>query len=323
MTWDEGVTIQREARMRKWLETVVNPPPGISRERCFQEPVISMMWPFAREEPDGHPPFYAVIGNIGWFLGNAWLPPMESYRLGPAILFSVTCGVMYIFVARRWGRLAAVAAISTWIFMPRLFAHAHLASYDVPLACLWFLTVAAFWKAREGWVKSFSRGLVWSICFAVLLSCAAATKFTGWLIPIPLLAWTLGAAIRVLKREGLGSVWKLSRVTLCFAIPVVLAPQALLLVREIRKIEAGLQPIQNEDSQDRAKRAADAYRSASLTAPLKFNYAIYAAAVVWIAIYLSIPVLRSSRGKVHVTSPNAAPGPKASSANHSLGRHPP
>src|SRR5262245_15500638 len=173
--------------MRRWFSLVIDPPGDISRGQLFSEPAIALMWPFAREEPDGHPPFYAVIGNLGWLLGNAWLRPIDAHRVGPVILFSATCGVMFIFMARRWGRLAAVAAVSTWVFIPRVFAQAHLASYDVPLACLWFLTVGAFWKAREGWIQSFVRGLVWSIIFAVMLACAAATKFTGWLIPAPLL----------------------------------------------------------------------------------------------------------------------------------------
>jgi hypothetical protein len=290
MTWDEGVTIRREARMRKWLEAVVNPPHGISRERFFREPVISMMWPFAREEPDGHPPFYAVIGNVGWWLGQAWLPPMEAHRLGPVILFGGTCGVMCLFMSRRWGRLAAVAAVSTWVLMPRVFAHAHLASYDGPLACLWFLTVAAFWKAREGWAQSFTRGVVWSISFAVLLAFAAATKFTGWLIPLPLLVWTLGAAARSLKREGRPSV--ASRACLCLAIPVLLVPFELSLVREIRDIEAGLSG--DEDPKLRAKRAADIVRG---SAPHPLNAGIYLTAVIWFATYGSMALLRRRGGQ--------------------------
>jgi 4-amino-4-deoxy-L-arabinose transferase-like glycosyltransferase len=255
----------------------------------LHEPAISAMWPFAREEPDGHPPFYAVIGNLGWWLGHWWLPVNEAHRFGPVVLFSLTSGVMFLFMARRWGRLAAIAATGAWILMPRVFAHAHLASYDSSLACLWFLCTVAFWKAQEGWIQSFSRGSVWSITFAILLALAAATKFTGWLIPLPLLVWSIAAAIRALQRDGRASLLKLSRVSICLAIPVMLAPTEVLLVRKIREMEAGLQPRAAEDSQARARRAADAFRSSGSTHPL--NFGIFVAAAAWIAIYGSIAIL--------------------------------
>jgi hypothetical protein len=69
--------------------------------------------------------------------------------------------------------------------MPRVFAHAHLASYDAPMLCLWFLTAAAFLRAAAvgGWA--------WTLGFGVALGCAASTKFTGWFLPVPLAAWVL------------------------------------------------------------------------------------------------------------------------------------
>jgi hypothetical protein len=282
-TWDEGLTILRESQMRRWCALVIDPPDGVDRIQLFREPAISLMWPFAREEPDGHPPFYAVIGNIGWWLGSGWLAPREAHRLGPATLFAVTCAVLYLFMARRFGRFAGFTAVGVWMLMPRFFAHAHLASYDVPLTCLWFLTIAAFWKAREGWHLSLIRGVSWSAIFALLLGCAAATKFTGWLIPIPLLAWTCFAGARALSRDGLACLPKLGRVLACLAIPVALAPVELMALREVRQTAANLPMVPRENSQARGKRAAEIVRMLPSTHPL--NAAIYCGAGIWIAIY--------------------------------------
>ncbi len=84
IVWDEGFTLGREARIRSWFRAVRNPatfartwvppspgselvqqdrvrPPGRdevgSRGQLFAPGVIAWFWPFAREEPHGHPPF--------------------------------------------------------------------------------------------------------------------------------------------------------------------------------------------------------------------------------------------------------------------------
>jgi 4-amino-4-deoxy-L-arabinose transferase-like glycosyltransferase len=291
-TWDEGYTLRREALMRGWFQRVLNPPAGVSRSQLFSAPAISTFWQFAREEPDGHPPFYAVIGNAGWLLGQAWLPPNEVHRLGPVLLFSLTSGVMYGFLARRWGRLAGVAAAGAWVLMPRVFAHAHLASYDIPLACLWFLTVLAFWKSLEGWTHSFRSGVAWSALFAVLLALSAATKFTGLLIPLPLLVWSLAAGCRSLARQGVAASFKsVRRLCVCLALPLALVPVGVALLREVRAIEAGLQARANENTQDRAKRAAEIFRSAKSHPS---NVLIFVSAAVWVA---TLVVLAIARGK--------------------------
>jgi hypothetical protein len=188
MTWDEGYTLQREEKMRAWFSLVGQ---GDANRQAFGRETLAQFWPFAREEPNGHPPFYAVLGNVGWSIGRGWLSPLAAHRLGPALLFGFTMAAMVAFVAARFGRLAGVAAAGSWFAMPRVFAHAHLASYDIPLACLWLLCVATFWNARASWAGSPSRAAAWSVAFALMLALAAATKFTGWLIPIPLLAWSL------------------------------------------------------------------------------------------------------------------------------------
>lgn len=200
MAWDEGFTVQREETVQIWFQMIWQRPPGAARSRLLDRLTIEKLWPFAREEPDGHPPMYALLGLAGWSLSHNWLPPLEAYRVGPAALFAVTVGVVYQFLARRVSWLVGASTAAAWVLMPRVFAHAHLASYDIPLACLWLLTVFAFWKAVEVTQASRScpatpsdwRAVVrWSFAFASTLSLAAATKFTGWLIPLPLLAWSV------------------------------------------------------------------------------------------------------------------------------------
>ena len=265
ITWDEGFTIRREELMRDWFRLLVSPTPAISREQLFSANVLYQFWPYARQEPDGHPPVYAAIGNLGWLLSHKWLDPLGAHRFGPALLFSIATAVMYRFMAGRLGRLAGFTAAGSWLLMPRVFAHAHLASYDIPLACLWFLTVVAFWKANERWQVSRSAGMVWSAIFAFLLALAAATKFTGWLIPLPLLAWSVCVGIAELRRDGLGSLRKLVSVGVSLIPLALLTPNIFGLMREVTQIESSLEQRPGENSQQRAAWAASELRAREST----------------------------------------------------------
>src|SRR5262245_37950588 len=90
IVWDEGYSLGREARIRAWvgalrdpksfaehwqppIEDLVQPsrfrPPSRdqldTRAELLSPAVLDWFWPFAREEPDGHPPVYALIGLVG------------------------------------------------------------------------------------------------------------------------------------------------------------------------------------------------------------------------------------------------------------------
>jgi 4-amino-4-deoxy-L-arabinose transferase-like glycosyltransferase len=210
LAWDEGFTVERVDRLREWFSWVGNdtaaakrawspassnlePRPeylgrlGPSAGSLWERETLRFFWPFAREEPNGHPPFYALLSLAG--LAATWdiLPPPACYRFGPASLFALTVGAVYWFMARHYGRIAGLMAALGLLTMPRVFAHAHLASYDAPTLCLWFLAVAAFYGASA----AASATWLWMIVFGVAWGCAAATKLTGWFLPIPLAAWAI------------------------------------------------------------------------------------------------------------------------------------
>jgi 4-amino-4-deoxy-L-arabinose transferase-like glycosyltransferase len=106
------------------------------------------------------------------------------------VLFALTVGSVYGVMTRHYGRAAGMMATLGLLTMPRVFAHAHLASYDAPTLCLWFLAVAAFLRAVEP-SPAGGRPGAWTVAFGVAWGCAAATKFTGWFLPFPLAAWVV------------------------------------------------------------------------------------------------------------------------------------
>lgn len=217
IVWDEGFTIGREDRIKLWFQALRDPaefartwrplglwrdlvqpdgrqPPRPSeldqRSKLFRSRTLEWFWPFAREEPHGHPPFYALVGLIGDVLAPSW-ERLARARLAPMILFSLTNGWIFAFLARRLGGWAAAAASLAWLLQPRLFAHAHYAHYDNILTCLWVCAVLAFLNAVESRGDPVSRPRWgWTMVFGLVVGCAWGTKLTGWFLPLPFLAWT-------------------------------------------------------------------------------------------------------------------------------------
>ncbi|MFO0891007.1 MAG: hypothetical protein U0790_17920 [Isosphaeraceae bacterium] len=217
IVWDEGYTLGREARLRDWFRALADPPGFAARwsppalelvqqvgapppqpsqidsrgKLLFDTQVLAYFWPFAREEPHGHPPFYAILGLLGDVLAPSWAV-LPRARLGPILLFSLTTGVLFAFTALRWGPWPAGAAAAAWLLQPNLFGHGHYAAYDAVLSSLWVLAIVAFAAAvgdptvdRPATIRRPA-----TVAFGVILGCALATKLTGWFLPLPFLAWT-------------------------------------------------------------------------------------------------------------------------------------
>ncbi len=180
------------------------PPPlpaelDTRRKLLFGRGALEWFWPFAREEPHGHPPFYALLGLAGDSVVPSWRA-LPRARLGPIVLFSVTAGVIAGFFFSRSGVSAAALATGSWVLQPNLFGHGHYAAYDGVLASLWVLAVIVFAQAvipKAGLAPPKIRW-GWSVILGVIIGCAAATKLTGWFVPLPFLAWA------VLYRNGSG-----------------------------------------------------------------------------------------------------------------------
>jgi 4-amino-4-deoxy-L-arabinose transferase-like glycosyltransferase len=216
--WDEGYTLGREARLRDWFRLLSDParfgrswrPPALELvqrdstvpplpedldtrwELLFDRDALEWFWPFAREEPNGHPSFYALLGLAGDLVVPSWRP-LARARSGPILLFSLTAGVIFGFFFSRSGFPAAALAAGSWTLQPNLFGHGHYAAYDGVLASLWMLAVIVFAAAvmpSTGRASASTRW-GWTALWGLIIGCAAATKLTGWFVPLPFLAWAI------------------------------------------------------------------------------------------------------------------------------------
>jgi 4-amino-4-deoxy-L-arabinose transferase-like glycosyltransferase len=183
MAWDEGYAIRRAE--------------GIPHGR----------WAFTTQI-EGHPALAGMLIATGQAVAPRWAPPLVAARLGPILFFAGACGALFYRLGRDYSLVAACAGLAALLTMPRLFAHAHLATFDGPLTAAWVLSWVAFVSARD---RRWASGLL-----GVALGMAMATKITGWLAPVPLVVWTL------LQRDRPGAR------ALVVALPLALAVFYLL-----------------------------------------------------------------------------------------------
>ena len=88
--------------------------------------------------------------------------------------------------------------------MPRVFFHAHLACFDVPMMSIWILCVYVHWRAQD------TRSLWWALAAGVVFGLALETKHNAWVLPVVLVPHALfvqrqrdpaGAARRARRRS--------------------------------------------------------------------------------------------------------------------------
>jgi len=156
MVWDEGNAIRRA------------------------EGIWQGEWQYTTQV-EGHPALYGIVIAVGQRLADGWLEPLDAARFGPMMLFAAAAGAMFYRVWREYSLPAAVGAVTALLLLPRMFAHAHFASFDGPLTSCWILAWATFAPAVRNWRWA----MVWGIALGMTLSC----KATGWIAPVPFVVW--------------------------------------------------------------------------------------------------------------------------------------
>lgn len=124
-------------------------------------------------------------------LTQYWTDDLTAHRMGNMLLVAILAGLIYLWMAKDFGRVAGLAAVAALISMPRFFFHAHLAALDVPAAFSVFVTTFVFWKlfSKKSWTWGLLLGLVWGL--------ALATKINAVFIPVVFGLWWL-----IFRRDG-------------------------------------------------------------------------------------------------------------------------
>jgi hypothetical protein len=130
-----------------------------------------------------HPPLYKILTGVTLLtLKNYW-GEFVAYRCAPALLSSVLVVCLFIILKNRYSMQAGLYGSLALLFMPRFFGDAHIGATEIPLTTFWLLACWSFWRGLQH--------VSGSVLFGIFWGCAIATKFTGLLIPAPLMVWSI------------------------------------------------------------------------------------------------------------------------------------
>jgi hypothetical protein len=179
IVWDEGEYLWRSDRVVAWVHLLFDRASAQGGLHAFSASVIGDYWKFVTWD-EGHPAWAAVPMAAATLLLSGVLHPLTTVRLGTVAVFSLGCGVVAFRARKSYGAVAAMVAVISLLTLPRLFSEAHFATLDAQLTAWWLMLWAADASLRTE-VRS-------TVGVGVLAGLTSATKFTGWLAWMPLVA---------------------------------------------------------------------------------------------------------------------------------------
>jgi 4-amino-4-deoxy-L-arabinose transferase-like glycosyltransferase len=182
VVWDEPTYFVAAETYPGWVSKLLTQP-----VQALSAEGVAAYWTYNNE----HPPFSKVWSGFIWLGARHLFSDLVAHRLGNILLSGVLVSLLYLFLAREYGRTAGLAGAAALLTMPRFFFHMHLASLDVPVTLMIFAAAYVFWRGRNrsGWRWTLLLGLVWGM--------GLITKINALFIP-PIV---FGVWILVFRRE--------------------------------------------------------------------------------------------------------------------------
>ena len=176
LTWDEPAYINASNSYMQWADLAFKDPRG-----AFSEAALTQFWKVNNE----HPPVDKIWTGLVWRITRGLTDDLTAHRIGNMLLVALMAALLYLWIGKYYGQIAAFAAVAALLSMPRFFFHAHLAALDVPAAFSILLLTCLFWETRDrkGWAWGLLLGLAWGL--------ALATKINAIFVPFPLFIWWL------------------------------------------------------------------------------------------------------------------------------------
>ncbi len=173
---DESFYFDAANRYYDWFRLLFN-----QRETALQRAVIDSHFSLNHE----HPPLIKTLFGLShaWFFEqHRWFSePGITYRLPSMVLAGLGVGVLILWGSRVQSPSAGIIAGLSFALLPRIFHHAHLACFDVPVACMCLGTAYC-------WSRALSTGkLRWALGLGLVYGLTLATKHNAWLLPPALL----------------------------------------------------------------------------------------------------------------------------------------
>lgn len=211
---DEGFYFAAARAYGAWFELLWHSP-----SEALSAAVVDRYWTVNHEHP-------SLIKSLFWFssrfLAGLFAETSTSFRFPGMVLSSLAVAVTFSWGRSVLGRAGGVVAALSFALMPRVFFHAHLACFDLPVCALWLITGYVYTRSlrssRRAWV------VATGVAYGLLLD----TKHNSWIFP-----FALGAHFVLMHARAVVSGWRKKRpfwprLPLAWASMLVLGPLVLL-----------------------------------------------------------------------------------------------
>lgn len=169
---DEGFYFRAATTYASWFRILVDDP-----SQAFDRAVIDRIWGYNHE----HPSLIKSLFSLSWLAFNQklkWFEPSQAFRLPAMVLSGIAVWVTYLFGARVHGRRAGLVAATLFLLTPRVFHHAHLAAFDLPIVAMWTLCIYVYWRSLD------RGGIGWAITAGLVYGLTLETKHNAWILPV-------------------------------------------------------------------------------------------------------------------------------------------
>ncbi|MBK8412352.1 MAG: glycosyltransferase family 39 protein [Sandaracinaceae bacterium] len=169
MSRDESFYVTAAEDYAGWFEQLYREP-----RAALEQAAVDRAWDYNNE----HPPLAKSAFALSWLLDQHFdLFERDSlaHRFPAMLMSGALLFLIYLFGARVFGRQAGVFAAVSFALLPRVFYHAHLNAFDVPITLMITWTTYCYWR-------SLTRPR-WAILTGIAFGMSLATKHNSWVLP--------------------------------------------------------------------------------------------------------------------------------------------
>jgi 4-amino-4-deoxy-L-arabinose transferase-like glycosyltransferase len=186
---DEGFYFQAARDYQRWFDLLADDP-----GRAIGADAVAAHWRTNSE----HPALMKILFGLSHRVfhdGLGLLRPSTAYRLPGMLAACVAVFVIFVWGAAIGGRAAGFFAAAAFALMPRVFHHAHLACFDVPITAAWLATCYLYWRSLSSRRFGVAAGAVFGVALCI--------KLNAFFLPLVLGAHYLALlAFRRLRPQG-------------------------------------------------------------------------------------------------------------------------
>ncbi|HNW82271.1 MAG TPA: glycosyltransferase family 39 protein [bacterium] len=138
-------------------------------KKCFEQSVIDKYWSDNHE----HPPFAKLLMAGGYFVFYKkfkMLDEIRALRIGVSIFAVILLMFIFSFTRRAFSFHAAVFSSLFFIFLPRTFFHARVATLDFAVAGTSFIFVYCYWRGFTSKFFAWMTGIAFGIALSTKLN---------------------------------------------------------------------------------------------------------------------------------------------------------